>query len=434
MNERLLTHLEKALGADSVQTDSEVAKALGSAGIQSTVACSPKTDGQVAEVLRLANEYGVAVLPMGNGTAMDYGNAVSREALLLRMQHFNQMLDYEPADMVACAQAGMSIETFNRALSEKGQWLPLDVSGQATLGGLVATDRSGPRRLGYGTLRDSVLGMTVINGDGVVRKCGGKVVKNVTGYALEKLYIGSLGTLGVITSLTVKVRPEPETRCAFLMEIPNPEEGFDHLRALVMKWSFVFAVAAFEGGKLEGVLGVEGSSSDQARMVRELKKAASETGMTIRESDEALVASSAWSDRPRPWPKPSKPLLVRLDWPALATAFGSQRQLLERLVGESPFDSSRVYFEFPGRVTVELFGSEADQPKGVDCGNGLDAILKGLRAEGIAASVAWRTPDLMYGEGAFGPERCDWALMRQIKVALDPKAILNPGRYLPGMS
>src|SRR5207253_9213768 len=123
-----------------------------------------------------------------------------------------EVIDYPARDMTITVQAGITLARLQALLATEKQRLPVDVPhpDRATLGGALATNASGPRRLGFGTLRDYVIGMTVVNDEGQEVKAGGRVVKNVAGYDLCKLHVGALGTLGVISQATLKLRPRPE--------------------------------------------------------------------------------------------------------------------------------------------------------------------------------------------------------------------------------
>ncbi|HEY2961518.1 MAG TPA: FAD-binding oxidoreductase, partial [Pyrinomonadaceae bacterium] len=138
--------------------------------------------------------------------------------LVVDTSRLNRITEHEPADLIAVAQASVTLTTFNQKLSENGQWLPLDPpnDGRATLGGVVATGLGGAQQFGYGRPRGSVIGMTVVLADGRVIKAGGRVVKNVAGYDLCKLFTGSYGTLGIITELTFKLRPRPAREATVL--------------------------------------------------------------------------------------------------------------------------------------------------------------------------------------------------------------------------
>lgn len=169
---------------------------------------------QVAALLTLAQREELAVAPWGGGTMMGMGYPPERLDIVLCLQRLNRVLEHEPADLTATAQAGMTMAALQTQLGDRGQWWPVEppLAEQATLGGVLAANASGPKRLLYGTARDLLIGIRVVQADGTIAKAGGKVTKNVTGYDMMKLYIGSLGTLAVIVEATLKLRPLPQLR------------------------------------------------------------------------------------------------------------------------------------------------------------------------------------------------------------------------------
>jgi glycolate oxidase subunit GlcD len=173
----------------------------------------PQSTEEIAEIMKRAAAERWTVTAAG-GMAL-LGKTSSD--LIVHTNHLNRIIEHEPADLIAVAQAGVTLTAFNQKLSENGQWLPLDppddghatLDGRATLGGVVATGLGGAQQFGYGRPRGSVIGMTVVLADGRIIKAGGRVVKNVAGYDLCKLFTGSYGTLGIITELIFKLRPRP---------------------------------------------------------------------------------------------------------------------------------------------------------------------------------------------------------------------------------
>jgi glycolate oxidase subunit GlcD len=172
----------------------------------------PDSAEEVCEVLRAAERQRRSVFPFGASMQRDLrDDEMPARAVALKTTRLARLLEYEPADLVATAEAGMTLADFNREMERAGQWLPLDSPGGsgATLGGIVATGAAGAQALGYGAPRSYVLGMKVALAGGRVIRVGGRVVKNVAGYDLCKLFTGSLGTLGVILEITFKLRPRP---------------------------------------------------------------------------------------------------------------------------------------------------------------------------------------------------------------------------------
>jgi glycolate oxidase FAD binding subunit len=154
-----------------------------------------------------------ALTPVGGRTALDFGGSLSRPAVAIDMTRLDRVVDYPARDMTITVEAGLRIDRLAEVLRVEGQRLPIDVpqSDRATLGGALTTNTSGPRRFGYGTFRDYVIGLTAMTAEGRVFHSGGRVVKNVAGYDLCKLLVGSLGTLAVVTQLTLKLKPLPES-------------------------------------------------------------------------------------------------------------------------------------------------------------------------------------------------------------------------------
>jgi FAD/FMN-containing dehydrogenase len=186
-----------------------LAQIVGDAHVVSqneTVIVTPASADEISETLKLASASRWTVLPAGGMTWLK-----SPANLIISTRRLNRIIEHEPADLIAIAQAGVTLSDFNAKLAENGQWLPLDPpdDGRATLGGVVATGIGGPQQFGYGRPRGSVIGMKVVLADGSRIKAGGRVVKNVAGYDLCKLFTGSYGSLGIITELNFKLRPRP---------------------------------------------------------------------------------------------------------------------------------------------------------------------------------------------------------------------------------
>ena len=175
------------------------------------VVVEPETVKDIQNIQRYASKNSYTVLPAGSGTKLGIGNLAPNPDIVLSTKHLNKVIEYEPADLTVTVEAGMLLKDLQITLSKHRQFLPFDppYADRCTIGGIVATNTSGPQRLGYGTARNLVLGMHVVHADGKMVKSGGKVVKNVAGYDLNKLYIGAFGTLGIITDVSLKLAPLP---------------------------------------------------------------------------------------------------------------------------------------------------------------------------------------------------------------------------------
>jgi glycolate oxidase FAD binding subunit len=185
------------------------------AGAQPSLVVDPGSEQDVAKVLKLANAAGLAVIPRGGGTKLEWGNPPLRADVILSMARLNRVLEHAWADLTVSVEAGCTMAKLLETLAKRGQRLALDAlwPERSTVGGVLSTNDSGALRLRFGSLRDLVIGVTVALADGTVASSGGKVVKNVAGYDLPKLVTGAFGTLGVITRAIFRLHPLPkETR------------------------------------------------------------------------------------------------------------------------------------------------------------------------------------------------------------------------------
>ena len=180
-------------------------------GLGPTRVAAPETEEQVSAILAWANEHDVHVIARGGATKQSWGNQPRSADLVLSLEKFNCIIDHAWQDMTVTVQAGVTLATLQAELAKHGQRLPLDAlwPERSTLGGLISTNDSGPLRLRFGSLRDLLLGVTVVLANGSLARSGGRVVKNVAGYDLPKLFIGAYGTLGVLTEVTLRTYPLP---------------------------------------------------------------------------------------------------------------------------------------------------------------------------------------------------------------------------------
>ena len=184
----------------------------GDAGVVPAFVALPASTAEAAAVLRVAAEHELAVVPRGGGSRLGWGAPPSRCDVLIDMSRMGAVLEHASGDLVARLQAGARMGDVAAALAAAGQEIALDVPASATAGGVVASGLAGPRRLRYGSPRDLLIGITIVLANGTVARSGGKVVKNVAGYDLGKLFAGSAGTLGLITEVTFRLHPLPAAR------------------------------------------------------------------------------------------------------------------------------------------------------------------------------------------------------------------------------
>lgn len=222
--ERLAQRLGELVGAKHVRLGGDV-PAYAVDGRSPQAAVFPGSVEEMAAVMACASAERLKVAPWGSGTKISFGSVPERVDIVLGLSRLNDMVDYAPEDMTATFQAGILLKDAQAVLSQKGQWIALDPPhvDRATVGGVLATNSSGPRRFRYGSARDFLIAIRVVHADGRVTKGGAKVVKNVSGYDMPKLYVGSLGTLGIIAEATFRVYPIPHAEKTFLATFPSVE-------------------------------------------------------------------------------------------------------------------------------------------------------------------------------------------------------------------
>jgi len=220
-----------------------------------TQTIAPAGAQETAEALRAAAEQKTAVYPCGGGTRASYGAQPSRPGLGLSLACMNRLVDYPNRDLTVTVEAGMTVRQLGEILAANRQRLPVDVPDghRATIGGAVAVHAAGPRRFLWGTIRDYVLGFTAIDGTGTAFSAGGRVVKNAAGYDMCKLMVGSLGTLGVITQVTLMVRPLPETTAIVSRGLTDVDAAEDLLAGTAERFSL--AAGSDRTARRSGVAG-----------------------------------------------------------------------------------------------------------------------------------------------------------------------------------
>lgn len=216
----LVGTLTALLGAESVVSQDHIAAELGSALAQVTAdhtlpqaVVYPTSETQLAEVMACAHQNQWRVLPCGAGSKLVWGGLGQGVDLAISTARLNQIIDHAVGDMTLTAQAGLTLAELTPKLAAVNQFLPLDPAypDRATLGGIVATGDTGSLRQRYGGVRDMLIGLSLVRYDGQIAKAGGRVVKNVAGYDLMKLFTGSYGSLGIISQLTFRLFPVQET-------------------------------------------------------------------------------------------------------------------------------------------------------------------------------------------------------------------------------
>src|SRR5581483_8682706 len=217
--EALATSLQDHVPAASIVTDTSILRDYTIDGVLPRLMVTPPTINDLAQVIALANEHNLTVAARGGGSSMNLGGLPDRIDVLIETNKLTALLEHESPDLTCHVEAGITLADLQARLAAKGQRLALDPPNaqQATIGGLLASNASGPKRLRYGAARDLVIGLRVVQANGEIASSGGRVVKNVAGYDLNKLYIGSLGTLGIIVEANFKLHPLPAAERTLLL-------------------------------------------------------------------------------------------------------------------------------------------------------------------------------------------------------------------------
>ena len=382
-------------------------------GVPARWVARPGSTEEVSAVLRAAAGLGLRVVARGSGSRLAWGVPPTAADLIVDIGRMDAVLAHAAGDLVVTVQAGLSMGAVQRALAPHGQRLALDSQGNpgATIGGTIATATSGPLRYRYGSVRDLLIGITVVLADGTVTRSGGKVVKNVAGYDLGKLYTGSLGTLGVITEAVFRLHPLPEA--SRWITVPAADAGRAAAAIAAIRGSQHDPVAlevdrAAPGGPVTVAIAVEGVADGidvRADAVADLLGSSGETPATVSERP-----PDWWGLAPHPPQGPAASVTCEPTGLAdlLATAPGTLR------------GSAGAGVLVAGLDDGDRLGAELAQLREIAHRHGGSAVLRCAPSRGKAGIDVW------------GPVPA-LALMRRLKDQFDPEHRLSPGRYVGGI-
>jgi glycolate oxidase FAD binding subunit len=228
----LLSDLKSILAEERIIEGESQGHPLGNAG-QLTV--YPETEEEISSILKYANDNRKKLTVVGGGTKRGFGGLTESADILLSLSNYKGIVEHTVGDMTLTVKAGTPFKELQEYLAQHKQRISLDPVWplNSTIGGIIASNESGPKRLGYGSSRDVVIGLRLVYPDGSIIRAGGKVVKNVAGYDMNKLFIGSMGTLGILSDVTLKLRPLPKYESLVLLAFPI--ESLDEIRSFVIK-------------------------------------------------------------------------------------------------------------------------------------------------------------------------------------------------------
>jgi glycolate oxidase FAD binding subunit len=422
--DQLTRQLASELGAAAVSAEPGALAAHTVDGKVPALICAPATPEQLALALGICSEAQAAVIPWGGGTAMAIGNPPRRADVILKTHQFNRIIDHDHANLTVTVQSGIALTTLQAALAPQKQFAPFDAPfpERSTLGGIVAANLNGPRRSSWGSVRYLVIGMKVVLASGEQIKAGGKVVKNVAGYDMCKLFTGSLGTLGIVTELTVRVAPVPECSASGMawgtLEQAEKLAGEITTSKLLPAADFLRNNAVEQNWRLAASF--EGFAETVARQLRELDSMARRLGMRI-ESLDAQAEQQFWQEL-RDLPLAAGRLVFRMTVPRKSLAH--MIRALETLHSGAP---APTIVADMAMGTIWSVGA-ANQ---IFAGGFSQLISLAQQQRGHAVMFA-APAQLKQGVEVWGPAPPALALMREIKQKFDPQGILNPGRFVGG--
>jgi glycolate dehydrogenase FAD-binding subunit len=401
---------------------------------------APGSVEEVSRCLALASTHGLAVSPTGGGTRRHWGRPPRALDLVLRLGRLDRVLAHEPADLTVSVEAGLTLGRLEAHVRPHRQFLPLDPprAETSTIGGIVATAASGPYRARYGTIRDGLLGLTVVTADGTVVKGGGRVVKNVTGYDMPKLFVGGLGTLGVVVSAHLRLHPRPVVEVSQAFGFSSAEAATEATLAIMDAPVVVSRLELLDRETLAALGEATPPAAALAVSVGSIPEGARAQAERIGElaarSGGAAAGGGEWEAGADDW------------WRRVAETWWPQHvgDVVLR-IGSRPADVVKAL-----RVVEAAAGAgwacraAAEMANGVlhatlrsgavaDVGPLLARVREGLAALEATCVVEHAPAEAKAGLDVWGDVGPALGPMRRLKEELDPRGILNPGRFVGGI-
>ena len=425
-------------------------------GIVPSYVAAPASTAEASALLRACAEHDLAVVPRGSGSRLGWGSPVTRCDVVVDMLGMSAVIEHAAGDLVARVQAGARMADVASVLASAGQEIALDVPGAATIGGVLGDALAGPRRLRYGTPRDLLIGFTVVRADGTVAHSGGRVVKNVAGYDIGKLFTGSAGTLGLITEATFRLHPLPAARAWVVATVRGTAPGLTTTAAAVVAAAanspLVASAVELDRPATEGPISVgvllEGSADGVAARAEGMKGL---LGSVLRASDAAVEAGGSpgtlasiaapASAAPGWWgglplaeggaTQDAGHTLMRVSF--WVSALGVALDAIEVAARETGLRPSVSGSAGAGALYVTL-PAKAEAPgatarfvglvrAAIPAGRGAAAVLSAPRA--VRGALA----DMLADTGGLAGDVPGRALMRAVKDQFDPGHRMAPGRF-----
>jgi glycolate oxidase FAD binding subunit len=411
--------LQSIVGADNVR---EATSEDAVDGVEPSFVVEAGSVEETSELMKLASRERLVVSPRGSGTKMHLGDPPASLDLIVSTARVNEIIEHVPGDQVVRVQAGIRLQDLQEQLSGSDQMLAIDPPERgATIGGIIAANASGPRRYRYGTIRDLIIGITVVLHDGTVAKAGSKVVKNVAGYDLSKLFTGSLGTLGIIVTANFRLHPIPRVSRRVAVEVERPEAAAGAAQAMMHSQVEPTAVELHYGedARLLTVLleSIPAGIEEKVEAASFLLNPFGEVRILSGEETGHLGPSTAAEDE----------AVIKLSAPPadLADVLGTVLGAAER----RGLDQPRITGHAASGVTfVGFSGGDEDARAGF-----VEELREIWLRRGGSVTLQKAPLSLKNRVGAWDQGGDYLGLIRRVKEKFDPRGGMNPGRFVGGV-
>ncbi len=411
-------------------------------GILPRVVVTPGDKDEVAQVVALVNAARLTLMARGGGSRLGLGSIPERVDVLLETHRMTRLIEHEAPDLTCHVEAGITLAALAEQLAQKGQRFALDPpdAGQATLGGVLASNDSGPKRLRYGTARDLVIGLRVVQASGEIARSGGNVVKNVAGYDLNKLYIGSLGTLGVIVEVNLKLQPLPVSERTLLLTFTDKNDAMQTVSALLRSLLTPSAIELIDAGAASDMsdffglnlptggytlaINFEDSPSSIRRQIDETRLLARQTGALMGDDLEGAAQEQFWQAV-----REHTRGTVTCKAAILVSHIASYLNAISEICRKHRLEAAVVAHAGNGILYIELRPGDAT-PRLVEA-------IRELRQQAQQARgslVVERCPvELKRQISVWGEPGSEFYLMKRLKEQFDPQGIFVRGRFPGGL-
>lgn len=452
--EKLISKMKEMVGEAHLLKDSDQLQSFRIDGRRPKVVVYPATPEEVSKIVAYAFDQTLTIIPMGNGTKIEIGNIPKKVDILLSTLRLNRITDCDCDNLTLTAESGITLREVQKRLAKEGRgyFIPMDppFTEKATLGGIVATNSSGPRRYMYGTARDLVIGTKAVFPNGDIVVSGGKTVKNVSGYDMSKLLIGSYGTLGILCEMTFKLLPIPEKEATLLIPFVRWEDGDAFVQEVIGSQLLPSSIETLNRSAVKRLnypvslpreanyliaIGLDGVEESIEREISEL----TERGKKYQSLDPWALHSeehqSFWSAL-RDFAgslKEGRTSFLSFKSNVLISKGGEVMKSYEEMINQRGMEGAFISHSGNGILYSYLFPGRNLRSKM----ESLIELIQKLTSEAVKNEgnmIVESAPSILKKRiSVWGETRPEYQVMRRLKEQIDPKGILSPGRFLGGI-